>query len=663
MDPADRFARSMIQRTLMDKGSTATADWLDPARWDALTLVGTGSWARVYRAGGRALKVAHPHPKARAACREELCNYSRVAGTPAEPLAPRLFAARDDGRAHLRTLLRGPSLLEMDPVEVDWTAFAEAHLRVEAFFTLTGVRLDFTPPNLFWSARGFVLCDLGTRYDPSPFANRPPEALADAMAEYLSHTKTRAIEPFLPPPSARFHVEVRAGRVAHRRLLWRNPRVAPGLSDRALLALGNTSTQAPVERRTHVFAATRYQDGPRKKHGRGDGRVLFVGEHAGDEITVKGCGPTPLAWRGTQYHEDGRVSLPRTLWETSVSDELHRLGFVAPRIAAIVDTNTSTVDNTEVEWPAAVAVRLSKTHYRAGHLHRLSRRPPALGDLLTHVAHKLGDDDFDVRKGAHVERFFWRFNDALAHDVGRTEALNIRCFNPTMGNVRLDGHMIDFSTVRFFDHTPTNFVFMNGTRTTREHVATLRRHSLELLRLLRRTGHLSDARGGQIEAQVKRRFERACFAGYLAGVSAFIGLPLAHLVHRRAAQQLVRNLRRLRALRADNTLHFRYWDQTCAAPLFDLEHRAAKWLADFEPTTLRSEHPGALSTFARHCAQQAAQHLRALVDVDNAQPRAWPNIVRPFMELEALAHLCYERSSPAAMNAWCAAMAGHRGAA
>jgi hypothetical protein len=634
--------------------------------------------AQVRDGGDVAVKVAHPNPVCRARVAREVELFAEVVRLEPDLSLPELFAVGQDRAAFVREKLAGPSVLELLEAgrgELEEAVFAlvcRTYEATERFRRSTQVVLDFTPPNLFVDPeRGrVVLADVGERIDRHLFPDLTPEGLREALRGYLPWRRkmfgTTRPERLVFPPSGRFHVEVAVGPVPGARLLWVNERLKETLrldwTSETLLSLSNLSTDAP--QKTVLRPASRYQDSAQanEQGAKGDGRAVYLGTVKGgpysiSELQLKGCGPTPLAWKGHAFHEDGRVSFQRTLWEVSVADELARLGFETPQMLAILSTEAFTVDNTLERWPAAAAVRVSSTHLRFGHVKLWGRDGAAMKAVLELGGRRMIRPDFNADDPRDLKSMVQRFTENLGHDTGKTDALNIHCFNPTMGNVRLDGRFIDFSTVRFFRNYMPFFPVINGRREVRGHKLLWRLYPPLLVKVL---GFARLVESQWIEGMLvdcRRRFDRAYVQGYLEGFFQFLGVPPPEQVSRSLAT-FVERTQALKRLRAREALDFKFWRTTHAAPLFDVEGLLPELVDAWrsgqkEPwRVLRSPYDGEVTADDRAVARRWFASLAKHVDPTALQPRRWDQVIRPFMELEALGWLCYRRSRPEAFDEW-----------
>ncbi|MCU0701046.1 MAG: protein adenylyltransferase SelO family protein, partial [Myxococcaceae bacterium] len=622
---------------------------LDPRRWDSLPCLGVGQTGQVLHAGRFVVKVALPGPEARARLKEEarLSALLRDHGVP----TPKVLALRRDGRALVREYVEGQPL----PGQLRGARLAAVVRLVRAVRALEDelpLRFDLTPSNLLETSKGVVLLDAGRRVARSVLTADTPEGLAEQWAAVREPERSTRLQPFVPPPSGRFHVDAKVGTAPKARLLWRNvwleARLGTSWTTSQLESLGGLSTLAPAE---STRPATRYVDMialDRRKGPKGDGRAVLLGTLQGRELSLKGCGPTPLAWKGRQFHEDGFVSFPRALWEVTVGDELARLGFDVPEALAVFSTGHTTLDNTGRRWPAAATIRVASTHWRLGHLRAWTHRPEQLRVMLDHAGRALVRPDFTHARPAHVREFVAQFAANLGHDIGRTDALQIHGFNPTPGNVRLDGHLIDFSTVRFFSEYLPDWRFLENTYAVRIHRLVWRRLVTMLVRVLHEGGV-----AGASHATALRRFDRAYSDGFAKGLEPFFGSTRGSPSERRRFVQLTMALR---ALRRNGTSTYRYWKQAVPAPRFDLLGKADLVVRALErghrapwQVALVVDEP--LSPRDQRLAERWVEALRS-VRRPGAIARSWPQVVRPFVEPEALAVLLYGASTPRSFLAW-----------
>ncbi|MDX2012430.1 MAG: protein adenylyltransferase SelO family protein [Myxococcaceae bacterium] len=623
---------------------------LTPPRWDTLPSLGVGQTGQVLHAGRFVVKVALPGPEARARLREEaqLSALLRSHGVS----TPKVLALRRDGRALVREYVEGQPL----PAQLRGSRLAAVLRLVRAVRALEDelpLRFDLAPSNLLETAKGLVLLDAGRRVARSVLTADTPEGLATQWAAaHVPERATPVLRAFVPPPSGRFHVDAKVGTDPKVRLLWRNvgleTRLGVSWTTSQLESLGGLSTLAPAE---STRPATRYVDMialDRRRGPKGDGRAVLLGTLNGRELSLKGCGPTPLAWKGRQFHEDGFVSFPRALWEVTAGDELARLGFDVPEALAVFSTGHTTLDNTGRRWPAAATIRVASTHWRLGHLRAWTHRPEQLRVVLDHVGRTLVGPDFTHSRPTHVQQLVAQFAANLGHDIGRTDAMQIHGFNPTPGNVRLDGHLIDFSTVRFFSEYLPDWRFLENTYAVRLHRLVWRRLVTMLVGVL----HEGGVRGANL-APALRRFDRAYVDGFAKGLEPFFGSTRGSASERRRFVQLTIALR---ALRRSGTSTYRYWKQSVPAPRFDLLGKADLVVRALErghrapwQVALVVDEP--LSPRDLRLAERWVEALRSVRD-PGAVARSWPQVVRPFVEPEALAALLYGASTPRDFRTW-----------
>jgi hypothetical protein len=650
--------------------------WWHPDVLDRLPLLGVGTAGQVRRSGDRVVKIAHPTAASRARLLEEVTQLRALARTIA---VPKVHAVRPDGSAFLRDFVHGSrvsDLLERGPLD-------EALL--DALWLMrgqVGPEVDFTPPNLYWDGHTLVLADGGRRTEPNRLLapGRTRRDLPALLAAWKAWSQRRAhaprLDPMIFPPSGRFAVPVPVGPAPRARVLWLNE----GFLARHQLTQWSAATVERVaavstisKTPTTELLASRYQDSAEltEDGAKGDGRTVYLGTTSGGrygtlELQLKGVGPTPLAWKGHAYHEDGYVSFPRTLWETSIADELARLGFETPESMAVLSNGARTVDNTDRSWPAATSVRVASTCFRLGHLRRWSHRRadhPALRAILEHVGRKVAGPRFDPERARDLSALSLGFAQNLGHDVGRSDALNIHCFHPTLGNVRVDGHFIDFSTVRIFRGYLPDFRFLNGLRKVGGHRQIWRGQLGVWVATLRDGGLLDESGSLRLTQRMRRAYERAYLAGYWAGTARWLGTTRdAASIEPRALERFVEATLALKRVRARDVVRFRFFAQAVPAPLFDLEGRAPELLLSWQrgapEAWRRLARPERMDDLDEDAHRLGRSWLKRLGDVippdERAQltPRRFAEVIRPCMEAEALSRLCYRRSRPRSFEAW-----------
>lgn len=616
-------------------------------RADLLPLVARGATGEIRREGDVAVKVAHPLPEARVRLLDEV-RLHRTLERAGFPIAPLLaFDAR--GRWLTRRWLDGRPLTR-EPSERDVRALFELRERCAEFEARHEVRVDFSPANLLRTAEGLFLIDGGPRLAAPRFRASSLEGFRREWRAWFANPPRPRLQPPRLPPSGRFHVEAPVGIDPRARVVWVNRPLLARLElpwrDDQLLELAAFSTTAP-SRTTRP--ATRYTDmvGLDLKRGpRGDGRVIHLGvvdtALGTRELSAKGVGPTPLAWKGRAFHEDGRVSFPRTLWEVTVADELARLGFDTPEYLCVGASSATTVDNTRKRWPAAVGVRLATGSWRLGHLRAVMHDRARFEALRAHV--------LPGSPRVALERF----SDALGFDVGRADALQIHCFNATPGNVRLDGHLIDYSTVRFMPHHLPHFRFLEGAWTINRTRAVWSQQAMLFAEVLCTGGALPRRELKRWRSAALHRFLAAYRRGVIAGLARVFGFD-PKSVHAGAFAEVTLALR---AVRGDDTIHFRFFDQHVPGPRFDVLGRAPEVVS-----ALRRGHTAPWKVMLRGDEARLSNTERALAErwtaaLAKVQPgahlptRRWSEVVRPFLEPERLAHVLYGRSKPNAFTGW-----------
>lgn len=600
------------------------------------------------------VKVALPGPEARERLKEEVRLNALLVGAGV-PIV-QVLAARRDGSALVRPFVDGqPMSDEAELRGAVLTQTFELSRRLAELGDEHSLRFDLSPANLMLCRGRVMLLDAGRRVAPSVLTAGTEAAFAKQWRA-LSRRGPGMVRlgPFVVPPSGNFHVETPVGTDPRARVLWKNASLASRLglswSDAQLEVLGSLSTKA----RAHTTqVATRYVDMialDRRKGPRGDGRAVLLGRFpSGEELSLKGCGPTPLAWKGRAFHEDGFVSFPRALWEVTVADELARLGFDSPEYLAIFSTSHTTLDNTGKRWPAAAGLRVARTHWRLGHLRQWSHRPEQLKVMLEHAARQVVRPDFDAMKPSHVRAFVEQFAKNLGHDVGRTDAMQIHGFNPTPGNVRLDGHFIDYSTVRFLPQYFPDWRFLENAYRVRIYRLVWRRLVAMLVGVLEEGRISSPARSLAL-----RWFDAAYVDGFFAGLAPFLGLKTT--ASRADKRRFVVLTQRLRELRGGDDVTFAYWKQTVRGPRFDVLGKAPELLAAIDrghraPWQVLHVDDEVLPAREAQLAERWCLSLE-VVRTRAFPGRRWSEVIRPFLEPERLAALLYGRSTPRSFSEW-----------
>ncbi len=112
----------------------------------------------------------------------------------------------------------------------------------------------------------------------------------------------------------------------------------------------------------------------------GDGRACTLGELAGQEVQLKGAGPTPFSRRG-----DGRAVLRSSIREFLCSEAMHALGI--PTTRALCVTGSDAPVWREEQETAAVVTRVAPSFVRFGHFEHFShtQQHAQLRTLADHV--------------------------------------------------------------------------------------------------------------------------------------------------------------------------------------------------------------------------------------------------------------------------------------
>lgn len=190
----------------------------------------------------------------------------------------------------------------------------------------------------------------------------------------------------------------------------------------------------------------------------GDGRALLFGETAdGQEVQLKGSGPTPFSRGG-----DGYGTLGSMVREYIVSEIMHHAGIPTTRIAAVIDTGEDIIRDGQAA-PGGIAVRVARSHVRVGtmqfarlldeHWREQQDRQPVLPRLVDYVARKIVPGNLE--SPAHPDKPALKI---FEHAV-RTQAalianwIKVGFVHGVMNtdNMSLAGETIDYGPCAFVD--------------------------------------------------------------------------------------------------------------------------------------------------------------------------------------------------------------------
>ena len=125
----------------------------------------------------------------------------------------------------------------------------------------------------------------------------------------------------------------------------------------------------------------------------GDGRACALGQLAGQEVQLKGAGPTPYSRRG-----DGRAVLRSSIREFLCSEAMHALGI--PTTRALCVTGSDAPVWRETQETAAVVTRVASSFVRFGHFEHFSHHQQH--DQLRTLADYVIDHFYPECRGAEL---------------------------------------------------------------------------------------------------------------------------------------------------------------------------------------------------------------------------------------------------------------------
>ena len=187
----------------------------------------------------------------------------------------------------------------------------------------------------------------------------------------------------------------------------------------------------------------------------GDGRAILLGELAptasdlGQELQLKGAGPTPYSRRG-----DGRAVLRSSIREYLCSEAMHALGIATTRALSLV-TSPQPVYRETTET-AAVVARVAPSFVRFGHFEHFAARDQI--DLLRTLADYVVQRYFPAA-AQHASGTPARYAALLAEVAERTasmiaqwQAVGFSHGVMNTDNMSILGLTIDYGPFQFLDH-------------------------------------------------------------------------------------------------------------------------------------------------------------------------------------------------------------------
>lgn len=199
----------------------------------------------------------------------------------------------------------------------------------------------------------------------------------------------------------------------------------------------------------------------------GDGRGLLLGEvklpessqvlpFSRYDLHLKGAGPTPFSRSG-----DGRAVLRSSIREFLASEALYHLNVPTTRALSVVAG--ADVAYREQPEPAAMLVRLARTHIRFGHFEHCYHR--GLADSLARLKNYVIDTQWPDLAQSEPAAFFARIVSTTASMIARWQAMGFAHGVMNTDNMSIVGETFDFGPYQFMDRYQPKLI-CNHTDTT-----------------------------------------------------------------------------------------------------------------------------------------------------------------------------------------------------
>ena len=173
----------------------------------------------------------------------------------------------------------------------------------------------------------------------------------------------------------------------------------------------------------------------------GDGRAILLGEVAGQDLQLKGSGPTPFSRRG-----DGRSALGPVLREYLVSEAMHALGIPTTRALAAVLSGELVLR--EQPQKGGIFTRIASSHLRIGTAQYFAAQRDTKG-LATLV------DYANQRHFPDAENAIDLLRNVIAGKANLVaQWMGVGSIHGVMitDNMSLSGETIDYGPCAFMDH-------------------------------------------------------------------------------------------------------------------------------------------------------------------------------------------------------------------
>lgn len=188
----------------------------------------------------------------------------------------------------------------------------------------------------------------------------------------------------------------------------------------------------------------------------GDGRAMLIGElEVGQEMQLKGAGPTPYSRRG-----DGRAVLRSSIREYLCSEALYYLGVPTSRALALVGSDSPVMRET-VET-AAVVTRIARSFVRFGHFEHFSfqQNHAALQKLADYVIEKFYPDCLQVpQTNDRYSEFLSQVAARTAKMIAKWQAIGFCHGVMNTDNMSILGITLDFGPFKMLDGFDPHLIF------------------------------------------------------------------------------------------------------------------------------------------------------------------------------------------------------------
>ncbi len=330
----------------------------------------------------------------------------------------------------------------------------------------------------------------------------------------------------------------------------------------------------------------------------GDGRACSLGELGGQEIQLKGAGPTPFSRRG-----DGRAVLRSSIREFLCSEAMHGLGI--PTTRALCITGSDAPVWREERETAAVVTRVAPSFVRFGHFEHFShhQHPAQLKVLADYVIDRFypacrspGDQPYVALLAAVTAR--------TAEMVAQWQTVGFCHGVMNTDNMSILGLTLDYGPFQFLDgYDPTHICNHSDSQ---GRYAFYKQPNVAYWNLFCLGQALLPLIGEQEEAIAALETYKSLYPAALAArMAAKLGFASVHENQRPLIETL---LKLLAQEKVDFTILWRrlsHWAadmdlaDTRVQDVFVDREAAGQWLADFRTLHRQTGHDGSGAVSAR----------------------------------------------------------------